>query len=89
MVEVQRPGGDPKRWQATAQESFATAHGRPYWIKFCCQPSRPDDEPEVGEGEFVYRGADDQWGKLEFRCPGRRGLTIWLFPYEITDGYLS
>lgn len=81
--------GRRRRQRARADFVSTLQEGRAYWIKFRCQPSHPDDEPEAGEGEFIYRGATDQWGKLEFRRPGRRGLTIWLFPGEITDGYPS
>jgi hypothetical protein len=60
--------------------------GRAYWVKFRCRPNYPGDEPVTGEGDFIYRGEVDQWGKHEF-VPAGSGQTIYLFTDEVTDAY--
>ena len=39
---------------------------------------------EAGEGEFIYRGQFDAWGKHEF-SPVDGGATVYLFPDEVTS----
>jgi hypothetical protein len=56
--------------------------GRAYRISYECRDIGYG--VESGDGEFVYRGASDAWGKHAF-TPIGGGQEIYLFPDEITD----
>ena len=53
-----------------------------YWITYECRDIGCG--VEAGDGEFVYRGVFDDWGKHEF-TPVGGGPAIYLFPDEIKD----
>jgi hypothetical protein len=55
--------------------------GRSYWITYECRDIGYG--VESGDGEFVYRGASDGWGKHAF-TPAGGGPTIYLFADEVT-----
>ena len=56
--------------------------GHCYWIAYECRNIGYD--VEAGDGEFVYRGLFDDWGKHQF-TPAGGGPAIYLFPDEITE----
>ena len=58
--------------------------GHTYWLT--CECRDIGYGAGTGEGEFVYRGGPDDWGKHEFE-PVDGGPVIYLFPDEIKDMY--
>ena len=58
--------------------------GHTYWLT--CECRDIGYRVETGDGEFMYRGGPDDWGKHEFE-PVDGGPVIYLFPDEIKDMY--
>jgi hypothetical protein len=55
--------------------------GCTYWITYQCRDIGYG--PETGDGEFIYCGLFDGWGKHEFQPADGDGPALYLFPDEI------